>query len=371
MDCERIVTPPHHLVNVTRHAMSEAIAGLTHGAPLLLAVSGGSDSMAMAKTAAFIGPKHGVDLHAICVDHKIRPESAREAQYVAHTLGQWGVDVHIAEVDLAGNDGPEGNARVARYGAIAQQARLLGDSHPAPVFLGHTLNDQAETVMLGFGRGSGAKSIAGMPKTGQLPLHSDVPMVRPFLGLTRDQLRTVCNELGVTWVDDPSNELDGPWKCADGTSLRRSAVRHQILPQLQNVLGPGTVEAIGRTASMLQDDNQALEFYARAEYDRVCFSSEPVTIDCLVLADVPQAVRRRVLKYALEESGVRGGELVYWHIARLDKLVTERKNNCGLDLPGVRAWRDSHQLRFEPGAQSRHRLHFQSNPVAQAPMEDT
>lgn len=91
---------------------------------------------------------------------------------------------------------------------------------------------------------------------------------------------------------------------------------------------------------MLQADNAALEHYARIELERVCTSRNPITLDCESLKDVPEAVRRRTLKYAVEESGVRGGELVYWHIAGLDKLVTEHINKRGLDLPGVRAWRE-------------------------------
>ncbi|QJC21274.1 tRNA lysidine(34) synthetase TilS [Arcanobacterium buesumense] len=359
-------------MNTTRIAVREALTEHPAGVPVIVGVSGGSDSMALAATVAFVAPKLGIPVHAVCVDHRLRPESAAEARFVVDELRSRGVIVHVARVAVSGELGPEGNARVARYDAIAGYARELGTARqPASVLLGHTLNDQAETVLLGFSRGSGAKSIAGMPARGHLPLHSDVPMLRPLLGFNRQELRVVCRETKVEWIEDPSNDIDGPWRCADGSALRRSAVRHNLLPLMEDILGPGTIAAISRTAGLLQDDNQALEFYARAEFDRVVLSRNPLRIDCLSLAPVPQAVRRRVLKYAIEESGVRSGELVYWHIARLDKLVTDRKNNSGLDLPGLRVTRESHQLRFESGAQSRHHPHGTSNPVTQAPMEDT
>lgn len=358
---------PHRFVNATRRALKEALEHCSDRV-VLVGVSGGSDSMALAATLAFVAPKLGILVHAVCVDHGIRPESVQEAAFVRDVLRKRGVPVEVCRVDVDGSSGPEGNAREARYDAIATYARSLGNAAgPAVVFLGHTQNDQAETVLMGFARGSGAKSIAGMPAVGHLPLHRDVPMQRPFLEFTRDELRTVCSELDVPWVDDPSNDLDGPWTCSDGSPLRRSAVRHRILPELQDVLGSGTIGAIARTASMLQADNAALEHYARIELERVCTSRNPITLDCESLKDVPEAVRRRTLKYAVEESGVRGGELVYWHIAGLDKLVTEHINKRGLDLPGVRAWRERNLLRLEPGAQST----STANTAAQAPMEDT
>lgn len=185
---------------------------------MLVGVSGGSDSMALAATLAFVAPKLGILVHAVCVDHGIRPESVQEAAFVRDILRKRGVPVEVCRVDVDGSSGPEGNAREARYDAIATYARSLGNAAgPAVVFLGHTQNDQAETVLMGFARGSGAKSIAGMPAVGHLPLHRDVPMQRPFLEFTRDELRTVCSELDVPWVDDPSNDLDGPWTCSDGS----------------------------------------------------------------------------------------------------------------------------------------------------------
>ncbi|USR79613.1 tRNA lysidine(34) synthetase TilS [Arcanobacterium pinnipediorum] len=363
---------PHHLVNVSRTALRTALAHHRRDVPVIVAVSGGSDSMALAVTLAFIAPKLGLRALAICIDHGIRPESAAEAHTVRSRLAPFGIDVEIQRIAVSGKAGPEGNARQGRYDAIADYARRMGGpDQPGTVLLGHTQNDQAETVLLGFSRGSGAQSIAGMPQTGSLPLHPDIVMLRPFLGFSREDLRTICRQHNVEWIDDPSNELGGPWKTADGQELRRSALRHRVLPQLVQALGPGTIPAIARTAQLLQEDNTALEFYARNELAQSIVRRDPLTIECDRLAPLPQAVRRRCLKYAVEESQVRSGELVYWHIAGLDKLLTERKNNRGIDLPGVRAWRESNQLIFLPGKQSRHDSRSLSKSTESLSLEDS
>ncbi|QRV02415.1 tRNA lysidine(34) synthetase TilS [Arcanobacterium phocisimile] len=363
---------PHHVVNISRLALRQALADHNDDVPVVVAVSGGSDSMAVAITLAFIAPKLGLTARAVCVDHGIRPESAAEAQTVRERLAKFGIDVDIVRIDVTGNAGPEGNARQGRYAAIAEYARKLGTTkQPATVLLGHTQNDQAETVLLGFSRGSGAQSIAGMPAAGELPLYPDVPMIRPFLEFSREDLRIICQEYDVEWINDPSNELGGPWKTADGLDLRRTAVRHRVVPELEASLGPGTVPAIARTAQLLQEDNKALAYYARRELAQAIIARDPVTIACDQLSQAPQAVRRRALKYAVKESGVRSGELVYWHIAGLDKLLTERKNNRGIDLPGVRAWREHNQLMFLPGKQSRHGSRSISKSAEYLPLEDS
>lgn len=334
---------PHQLVSEARHAVDRALATFPAQTPVLVAVSGGSDSVALATTCAFIGRKQGREVHAICVDHGIRSESDNEASRVVAQMKALGVDATSVVVDATGTDGPEGSARNARYEAIATRARELG----AVVALGHTLGDQAETVLLGLARGSGARSLAGMRSRGSLPGHSDVPMVRPLLGMSRDELRTVCTELGQTWIDDPTNELDGEWKTADGGTLRRISARHEVLPVMEDKLGPGISQALARTAHLLRDDDDALSAIAADVLEQVTVESEDgVAIDCAALASHPPAVRRRAIRRAMYLAGVRGGELTYWHVASVDRLVTSRDNKLGIDLPGIRAWRDLGVITF-------------------------
>ncbi|MCI5825240.1 MAG: tRNA lysidine(34) synthetase TilS [Arcanobacterium sp.] len=390
---------PHPLVSQARHALQRAFSALPIGAHVLLAVSGGADSMALALGARYAARERAIALHSLTVDHGLRPESASEAAAVRTRLEQLGIAARIATVSVehaGGGQGPEGAARVVRYRALAEEAVRIGQEYgdlAAPVFLGHNADDQAETVLLGLARGSGARSIAGMPESGRLPGHPEVPMVRPLLSMRRAELRTVCRELGVKWEEDPTNQLDSEWRAADGSALRRSALRYQVIPLLEEVLGAGVVPALVRTGALVAADDAALMESARAaltaaqvakpeaeeprevplvrrqgenelsaarlaeravhiggengshcsvmsETDLTMASEAHcavVRIDCAILAAYPQAVRTRSVRLAALAVGARGGELFFSHISALDKLVTGRENNIHIDLPGAHA----------------------------------
>ncbi|MPV39220.1 tRNA lysidine(34) synthetase, partial [Georgenia subflava] len=159
---------------------------------------------------------------AVVVDHRLQPGSDRVAARAAAQCVELGLEpVLVRAVDVdggprgAGAGGPEAAARDARYGALAAAAEGEG---AAAVLLGHSLDDQAETVLLGLARGSGARSLAGMPAVRGL-------WRRPFLGLRRAQTEQVCRALGLDFVRDPANAAAGPWRAADGSPLRRAAVR--------------------------------------------------------------------------------------------------------------------------------------------------
>ncbi|MDY5584676.1 MAG: tRNA lysidine(34) synthetase TilS [Arcanobacterium sp.] len=356
---------PHRDVSVARNLLRESFAQLPSGQPVVLAVSGGADSLALAASAKYAARFSGTQLYALVVDHQLRPESADEANDAVVVLTQLGISAHIAKVVLTKGEGPEGDARRARYAALAEFAESVRtESGPGVVYLGHNADDQAETVLLGLGRGSGPRSLAGMAEKGLLPLHSHIEFRRPLLSLRHEQLINICSELGLKYVDDPSNFLDGPWRTESGEPLRRSRIRHELLPLLNQILDDGVVPALGRTATIFRADDDALSEIAReriSQYvsvvnlqgvrkklftDLNLLDISTLEIDCRALADEHRAIRTRILRDCYEKIGGAGSELVFWHLDALDKLITSRDNGQQLDLPGITARRTENILQL-------------------------
>ncbi|MFT0847382.1 tRNA lysidine(34) synthetase [Actinomycetaceae bacterium L2_0104] len=375
---------PHPTVAAARTRLRELLkeAGVSPGDRLLVACSGGSDSMALAQAALFVAARDGYIVDTLTVDHGLREESAREAAAVARTLREMGARrAETVRVSLGVGAGPEAEARSARYAALAAAAageyvtvsddgaQPAGESggathgaataagrsdRAATVLLGHTADDQAETVLLGLARGSGARSIRGMAPVGPLPEHGAVRALRPLLDLRREDLREGLRSAHITWVDDPTNEPTSPWRAHDGTMLRRAAVRHRSLPVLEEDLGPGIVEALARTAKLLQADEEALEGWACRELERLAMSCD-TGVAISELRALPVAVRTRVLRTLALRAGARGGELVGWHVDHLDELVTGPGGGRGIDLPGVRAMQREGRIVFDSVGLRHHR----------------
>lgn len=287
-------------------ALRAAVTGFVrdHAAasdPWCVALSGGADSLALTAVAAALRPTT-----ALIVDHGLQPESARVAATArdqALALGCVGAQVLCVDVGAAG--GPEAAARTARYRALGEARR------GAPVLLAHTLDDQAETVLLGLGRGSGARSIAGMRPY-------DPPWCRPLLGVRRAVTRLACEELGLT-----------PWQDPHNTDRRftRVRLRTEVLPLLEDVLGGGVAEALARTAAALREDNDALDGIAAR-------TAAPPDADLAVavLTPLPAAVRRRVIRSWLLGGGACG--LTDKQIRAVDELVTDWRGQGGVAVPG-------------------------------------
>lgn len=336
-----------------RLAVREALADLDPGALVLVACSGGADSLALALATAFVAERAGLRAAAVCVDHRLREHSADEAARVAATCRELGLDPALTRAvrsdELAGRGGPEGAARSARYRVLEETAAELG---AAAVLLGHTLDDQAETVLLGLARGSGARSLAGMrARTGLWR--------RPLLTLRRSDTEAVCRAAGLEWVRDPTNAADGPWRTADGGPLRRAAVRDRVMPALTEALGPGVPEALARTADQLRRDADHLDAEA-AELLAASRAGEPSTaepsmvaeivLDIETLAAAHAALRSRALHTAALASGCAPGALAAVHVEALDALVTRYRGQGEVALPGgVAAVRDCGRLRFLRG----------------------
>jgi len=314
------------VVAAVRNEVRASLAGLAPGELALAACSGGPDSLALAAALAFVAPRAGLRAGAVTVDHGLQAGSAERAAQVEATLRGLGLDpVVTVAVTVDGDGGPEAAARTARYAALEKAAADLG---AAAVLLGHTLDDQAETVLLGLARGSGARSLAGMaPRRGIFR--------RPLLGVRRQATADTCAALGLSPWADPHN--------AD-RRFARVRVRLDALPALEAALGPGVAEALARTAGQLRDDADVLEKIAAGEK----IGSDERTVDAASLAGLPGAVRTRVLRSAAVAAGCPAGALTSAHVIRVEELVTNWHGQRWIDLPGgVRVSRRSGQVLFE------------------------
>jgi tRNA(Ile)-lysidine synthase len=296
-----------------RRAIREACADIEPGTRVVVACSGGADSMALASGAVFEGEHAGWLVGAAIVDHQLQEGSGDTAMRVASRLAVLGCDpVDVLTVEVGADGGPEGAARAARYDALDR----LASAADAVVLLGHTRDDQAESVLLGLARGSGTRSLAGMP-----PYRGRFR--RPLLAVPRSTTRQACTALGLEVWDDPHNEDD---------RFARPRVRHTVLPTLERELGPGIAEALARTAQLARDDADALDALASELAAQVIV--EPGWVDVGTLVGAAPAVRRRVLRAAALEAGCPANDLTAGHLIELDRLLTDWHGQSGLTLPG-------------------------------------
>jgi tRNA(Ile)-lysidine synthase len=327
---------PHPAVAAIRVAVRATLAA-THG-PVYVACSGGADSLALAAALAFEAPRAGRRAGLVTIDHGLQDGSAAQAEHVAAIGRELGLDpVEVIRVEVRGEGGPEAAARTARYQALDALARSrLGsissdrwtDNSPteAVILLGHTLDDQAETVLLGLGRGSGPRSIAGMRAVSG-------PYRRPLLAIRRSMTVQACQALGLTPWADPHN--------AD-SRYQRVRLRTEVLPLLEDVLQGGVAEALARTATALQADLDAL--------DELTPRPAP-ELRVAELALLTPAIRTRVLRRWVLAGGVRPGELSAHHLGALEALITSWRGQGPIQLPGGRvASRSSGTLSLRPAA---------------------
>lgn len=264
-----------------------------------VALSGGADSLALTAVAAGTLPTT-----ALIVDHGLQADSAAVAAAARdHALRLGCHDARILRVEVGTSGGPEAAARTARYDALRSASGDL------PVLLAHTLDDQAETVLLGLGRGSGPRSIAGMQVC-------DPPWYRPLLGVRRAATVAACTELSLTPWADPHN--------AD-PRYTRSRLRAEVLPLLEDVLAGGVAEALARTAAAVREDNDCLDEQAERTLPEV---TREAGLDAARLGQLPAAVRRRVIRAWLLAGGARG--LTDTQIRGVDALVSSWRGQGGV-----------------------------------------
>lgn len=314
-------------------ALEESVVGA--GDLVLVALSGGPDSLALAAATAFEAPKQGLRAGAVVVDHALQAGSeavASRASRQASELGLAPVTVRRVAVGSAG--GPEGAAREARHAAVADVAT---DTGSPLVLFGHTLDDQAESVLLGLARGSGPDSLSGMaPLTRR---DAGPAYGRPLLGLRRHTTRQACAAAGLAPWDDPQN---------DDPAFARVRVRQTLLPALERELGAGVREALARTADQLREDSAALDHFAEEMAEDIAEHSEAgISLSARALHANPPALRQRLVRLAVEsEFGVTLSRVQTLEVCR---LVTDWSGQGPIDLPGVRASRSGDRLSFSAG----------------------
>jgi tRNA(Ile)-lysidine synthase len=314
-------------------------------APLaLVACSGGTDSLALAAAAAFEAPRQGWRLGAAIVDHGLQEESravAARTRDQCRSLGLDPVEVLAVRVDRDSPAGVEAAARQARYDALERAARRLGAE---AVWLAHTLDDQAETVLLALARGAGSKALAGMPEQRGL-------FARPFLGLTRAQTTAIVAASGIEPWQDPTNQPDGPYNSA------RSRVRAHLMPLAREILGPGFARALARTAARLRQDSDYLDAQAarlllaaaEARTGQAASGDEGprLTLDVAELAGAHPAIRGRALLAGAQAAGASPGGLSAAQVEALDALVTAWRGQGAVHLAGaIAAQRKCGKLEF-------------------------
>ncbi|GAA0263104.1 tRNA lysidine(34) synthetase TilS [Cryptosporangium japonicum] len=323
-----MVGPPPAVAAV-RVAVRAALRDLPTGSLVLVACSGGPDSVALAAATAFEAPRAGRSAGLVTVDHALQPGSAERAAEVATWGTKLGLEPSVAvRVSVGTGGGPEAAARHARYAALDAAAAAHG---AAAVLLGHTADDQAETVLLGLARGSGARSAAGMaPVRGVYR--------RPLLGLPRALVHEAVEEHPV-W-HDPHN-VD--------PAYARSRVR-ALLPALEEAAGGGLLAGLARSATLLRADADLLDDLAADLLDRATVP-DPAggvhrVLDARILAAAHPALRGRVLHRWALELGVPAGSLASAHVDAVDALVTRWRGQGPVHLPtGIRIARVRGALR--------------------------
>ncbi len=287
-------------------------------ARILIGVSGGADSLALALATHLECQAANIELVAIIIDHQLQPSADAVAARCSEQLHRLGLSkVEVVQVTVELRDGMEASARRARYQAFSA---AIAKYNPDYFLLAHTKNDQAESVLLGLARGSGTRSLSGIaPENGRY--------IRPLLEIDRATTELACTENGLTpWVDPHNFDHE----------YARVRVRMEVLPTLERNLGPGIVDALSRSARILREDADALDLLA----DQYLLGRNPLDLEVTGLAGLPKAVRIRVLRGAIYSAGAPGGSLSAEHLAPVEALISDwhgqggQGTQGGISLPG-------------------------------------
>ena len=295
-----------------RNAVREQLERCEAGDCILVAVSGGADSLALAQATLIECAPLAIKAVAVTIDHQLQDKSSEQATKVEKQLRAIGYqEIVVAKVNVSLESGLEAGARSARYEALQ---RIAVEKKAVRVLLGHTRDDQAESVLLGLARGSGTRSLSGMAIENGIYL-------RPLLSLTRMQTEEACTEAGIEYWNDPHNE---------NHEFSRVRVRREVLPVMEEQIGPGIAAALARSASLLRDDADALDAITSAEISRHNLKD----LDCSALEHLPRAIRTRILRSAIYAAGAPSGSISADHIGSVEALVTSWHGQGLVSLPG-------------------------------------
>jgi tRNA(Ile)-lysidine synthase len=300
----------------------EALRGRT----VVVAVSGGADSTALLHALTRLQDRLALRLVAAHLDHGLRPESAEDARLVAEMVGALGVEFRSARADVRERASVRGSsleeaARELRYSYLTGVAREVG----ATLAVAHNRNDQAETVLFNLVRGAGAAGLAGMRPVSPTPGAPDVPLVRPFLGMSAAQIREYCARHSLPVLEDPTNEE---------VKFTRNRVRREVIPALERV-NTRAVEHIVQAARAVREDADALDALALELYDRAAREQPGAALlDADILRDEAPALRGRAVRLAVGR--IAGGlhDFSTAHVGALDDLLTGGRAGRELQLPG-------------------------------------
>ena len=297
------------------------------GQKLLVAVSGGADSLALACATEFEAKKLGLKIAAAVIDHSLQKDSDKIAARTAKTLASLGFEeVVVKKVSVGKAGGPEAAARTARYTAL-ETLRQQTRSHF--IVLGHTSSDQAETVLLGLVRGSGSKSLSGMSEKSGL-------LLRPLLVVDRATTEAFCKDSGIKYWSDPQNKDE---------KYLRVMIRKHVLPFLEKQLGGSVAASLVRTSDQLREENAYLDPQADKSFKRYAkVSASGISFDAKVLEKLPSAILHRVIKKALDGFGSESSRS---HVLAVSDLILSWHGQKPLALPGVRVVRKGNTITFE------------------------
>lgn len=313
--------PPINLQN----AVNNLLKDFEPADNILVACSGGADSLALAWTSQVVTKRIGLNLIAVIIDHQLIKESSQVAQEAKKKCEDFGIEkVVIKQIQVKDdNDGLEAAARKSRYEAFEE---LVNEFNAKAVLLAHTQDDQAETMLMRLTRGSGAKSLSAMKEVSGKYL-------RPFLHIRKQVLVDALEKENISYWQDPANT---------NYKFLRAKVRHELMPKLIEVLGDSAIDSLDRTSGLLKEDNEALESIALESYEKL--NKELKVQDLEKLA---AAIRKRVIKIAALNSGVTPGPFSFEHIEAIDALVTNWRGQGNVDLPGfIQASRVDQTIRF-------------------------
>ncbi len=310
------------MISKARLAVRESLAPLSPGDAVIVAVSGGADSLLLAYCLNVEGAALALRIRAVIVDHQLQDGSAKIAIEAKTALQKMDIkEVEIIRVDVVKSDGIEADARNARYNALNSVA---DKSSATAIFLGHNKDDLAESVLLGLTQGAGTKSLAGMST-------HDGRYIRPFLALSREEIISACDEVGIVYWSDPHN---------DDLRFTRVKIRKQIIPLMERELGPGITDALARSARIFREDSDALDTLTDEIFATI---PDPTSIEVELLERLPSALRKRVIRRAVALLGAT--RITAEHLGWVDSLISQWHGQGEVALPaGVTARRESGRL---------------------------